>query len=213
MSSRTIATAVLALICASAATVASAQSTTQATASATTSAVDTVAAHTKLLELGYPPEPERAVSRWRGDTGRNGKGPMTASEASAIMEQPLPKYFAAIAGNPFQGMGVGIKHTDRWSAEAQAVLICKQRGGGKACDSTYIAAGKQCVFIAGYKLPAGDRRRSHGNFVIGTGGIAFVRAKALEGCRKAATLPGKCRPILSFCADGSDFHEFESGGA
>ena len=44
--------------------------------------------------------------------------PMTAAEASAIMEQPLPKYFAAIAGNPFQGMGIGIKHTDRWSAEA-----------------------------------------------------------------------------------------------
>jgi hypothetical protein len=205
MTRRTLATVVLALTCAAAATVTTGQ--------AQTPPADTIAAHTRLLELGYPADPARAVARWRSDTGRSGKGPMTDEEAAIVLTQPLPKYFAAIAGNPFQGMGVGIKHPDRWSAEAHAVVICKKRGGGKACDSTYIAAGKQCVFIAGYQLPKGDRRRSHGSFVIGFGGIAFVRAKAMETCRKAASVPGMCKPILSFCADGSDFHEFQSGGA
>jgi hypothetical protein len=163
------------------------------------------AAYARLFELGYPADRALAVRRWRADTGRKGIDGLTVEEVAAVLSQPMPEFFAAFAGNPFQGLGIAVRHKTRSAAEAQAVELCRQQKGGAACREFHVIPGGQCMFASGYHLPAGDRRPSRASFAIALE-IEFARQKSFEMCSRGAL--ATCRPILSFCADGSRLVRF-----
>lgn len=160
----------------------------------------------RLYDLGYPMDTTVAVRRWRADTGSTGTGLLTAAEIAAILAQPDPEFFAAFAGNPFQGLGISVRHKTRSAAEAQAIDLCRRQGGGKTCDTVHVIPAGQCMFVSGYRLPRGDRRPHRGTFVIGFD-LTAARTKSFDACNAGAL--ARCRPILSFCADGSQMNRFD----
>jgi hypothetical protein len=164
------------------------------------------AAYARLYVLGYPADEQLAVRRWRGDTGRRGSGPLSGEEVAAVLAQPEPPHYAAFAGNPFQGMGIAVRHKTRAEAEAQAVGLCRREGGTeKLCSTVHVIPGGQCMGVAGYKLRSKDSRPSRGTYVVAPS-IDIARTKSIELCHRQSgpAMAGLCKQILSFCADGSE---------
>ena len=166
--------------------------------------VETVRAATaRLHALGYPADTRIAIQRWRTDTGRTGAGPLTPEESAAVLAHPMPQFFAAFAGNPFQGMGIAVRHKTPGEAEAQARTLCRRQGGGAACGIAQVIPGGQCMFVSGY-VGHGERRPSRGSWIVAPS-MELARSTSLAHCRKGAgpALADRCAPLASFCADGS----------
>jgi len=166
-------------------------------------------AHERLYQLGYPADAALAVQRWRNDSGSDGTGRLSEDEMLAILEQPEPSFYAAFSGNPFRGMGIAVRHPTREEAEKQALTLCRRQGGGRACADVQVIPGGQCMFVAGYSLRPRDRRPSRGSYIIAPS-LEIARDKALDNCRSDAgpSMASQCKPMLSFCADGSHLERF-----
>jgi hypothetical protein len=162
------------------------------------------AAGQRLYALGYPADESLAVARWRADAGSRSIGPLTPEEAAVVLEQPDPPHFAAFAGNPFQGMGIAVRHKTRADAEAHAVALCRRQGGGSACAAVNVVPGGKCVAVHGYLAGPGVRRGSRGSYVVAPT-MEIARVRSLEHCRTGAgpSAARLCKPMLAFCADGT----------
>lgn len=170
------------------------------------------ASEKKLYDLGYPADPVIAVKRWRADTNRIGTGPLAADETSALQAHALPEFYGAMAGNPFLGMGLALRHKTRPEAEREAAQLCRQQGGGSACGVPVVIRADHCVFIAGYDITL-DRRPTYRTSVAVSADIKLSRDRAIEACQTGASHPERCRPLVSFCGDGRAYESFDKGEA
>lgn len=162
----------------------------------------------KLHELGYPADTEIAVQKWRTDNGSAQSGPLTDTETSALLAQPLPEFLAAMVGNPFTGMGLAMRHKTRADAEREAIGLCKSNGGGTACTNPLVVRAEQCVAVTGYTVTI-DRRPHYRTSVAVSTDMKLSMNAAKEACPVGATHPELCRPLLSFCGDGRELHVFD----
>ena len=165
----------------------------------------------KLHELGYPADAQAAIQRWRTDNGRTATGPLGVDEAAALLAQRQPEFMAAIAGNPFTGMGVAMRHETRAAAEREAIEICKDEGGGAACVGPAVVRAEQCVVIVGYSVTI-DRRPTYRVSVAISTDSSRAMEHAKEACQNGATHPAQCRPLLRFCGDGREVTLFDGKG-
>ena len=162
----------------------------------------------KLSDLGYPSDPQIAIQRWRADARRSESGALGAEESEALMAQPLPEFLAAMAGNPFTGLGLALRHKTREEAEVEAVKICKVQGGGATCANPMVVRADQCVAVVGYNVMIERRPTYRTSVAVSTDGkLSMDRAN--EGCQTGASHPALCRPLLSYCGDGREFQVFD----
>jgi hypothetical protein len=162
----------------------------------------------KLYALGYPADTSLAIQRWRAENGRRETGELTPGEATAIGAQPNPEFLAAMAGNPFTGLGLAMRHTTREDAEREAIKLCKANGGGGECVNPMVVRAEQCVGIVGYSTTI-DRRPTYRTSVAVSKDIDASLNAAKEACPVGASHPALCRPLLSFCGNGEAFKVFE----
>lgn len=166
------------------------------------------AAIKKLHDLGYPADLSLAIQRWRTDTGRQETGPLNEAESAELLAQPLSEFMAAMVGSPFTGMGLAMRHQTRQDAEREAIRLCKANGGGSACSRPLAVRAEQCVAIVGYTVTIDRRPTYRTSVAISTAANASMNA-AKEACPIGASHPELCRPLLSFCGDGREFHVFD----
>ncbi len=162
----------------------------------------------QLYELGYPADTEIAVQKWRTDNRRSETGPLTDTETSALLGQPLPEFLGAMVGNPFTGMGLAMRHSTRAGAEREAISLCKANGGGASCASPLVVRGEQCVAVTGYTVTI-DRRPTYRTSVAVSTDAKLSMNAAKEACPIGASHPALCQPVLSFCGDGREFRVFD----
>ena len=163
----------------------------------------------KLHDLGYPANPTIAIQRWRADTDRRGQGPLTPEETAALIAHPLPEFFAAMAGNPFTGMGLAVRHTTRDEAEREAVRLCKAQGGGATCANPLVTRAEHCVAILGFNVTI-NRRPTYRTSVAVSPDMKLSLDRGMEGCQNGATHPHLCAPLVTYCGDGRSLEMFDA---
>lgn len=153
-----------------------------------------------------------AIAQWRGDNRRTANGPLSPEETAALLAQPVPEFFAVVAGNPYQGMGLAMRHKTRTDAEAEAVNLCVRSGGDrtKICARLHVASGANCMFMYAYKIDNRRERTIRTSLAMNTD-LAVARAQAHDGCGNGSPHAAKCEPVISFCADGSKLQLFDAG--
>jgi hypothetical protein len=162
----------------------------------------------KLYDLGYPTDEKVAIQRWRADTDRLGTGPLSDEEKTALLAHPMPEFFAAMAGNPFTGMGLAVRHKTREDAERDAEQLCRKQGGGATCVAPMVTRTEHCVVIVGYTATI-NRRPTYRTSVAVSPDIDLSHQRAMEGCQSGASHPKMCRPLVSYCGDGRSLKMYD----